>query len=227
MMSAAGNICCARGVWTAEQEFRMRVFSAIPGVAFVISLVFVLPVAATTINFDAQAQQRGGNLTGIPDSPITIGAATFFGGELRNAEVGLAADQTGVYASEGIFGSGETNPLVIQFSAPVDDFSVFVANGESTLNYTVSDNLGESMTAAITSFGGTTFSLPGGNLSEVYISSADTSAWNFAIDDVGFTPAPEPGLPGLMCGGLLFLIGLRLEKNTLKTGTVSGVPRKE
>ena len=38
------------------------------------------PAAATAIDFEAQATGRGGNLTGIPDSPLTIGIATFTGG---------------------------------------------------------------------------------------------------------------------------------------------------
>jgi hypothetical protein len=66
---------------------------------------------ASVINFNTQAADRGGNLTGIPDSPLPIGMATFSGGELLNAEVGLNVDQTGVYATQGLFGSGETNPL--------------------------------------------------------------------------------------------------------------------
>ena len=97
-------------------------------------LMGVSPAAAELINFDSQAVMRGGNLTGIPDSPLMISTAafisttvvftntaTFTGGELLNAEVGLNADQTGVYATEGLFGSGETNPLVIAFSAPVSN----------------------------------------------------------------------------------------------------------
>jgi len=45
--------------------------------------VAAAPATATVINFDAQAAGSGGNLTGIPDSPLTIGIATFTGGELR------------------------------------------------------------------------------------------------------------------------------------------------
>src|SRR5690348_11515592 len=101
-----------------------------PGLFFFLALaVAVAPATATIINFDAQATNTGGNLTGIPDSPLTIGIATFTGGELREGEVGLNADQTGVYATQGLFGSGETNPLTIAFASPVKDFSLFVANG--------------------------------------------------------------------------------------------------
>jgi hypothetical protein len=63
---------------------------------------------------------------------------------LREGEIGLNADQTGVYSSEGLFGSGETNPLVITFSSPVSGFSIMVANGDVAQSYTVADDLGDS-----------------------------------------------------------------------------------
>jgi hypothetical protein len=171
--------------------------------------------AASTIDFEAQAAGRGGSLTGIPDSPLTIGIATFTGGELLNAEVGLNADQTGVYATEGLFGSGETNPLTISFSAPVSGFSVFVLNGDDTRNYTVSDNLGDSITMSLPSagsLGAATFSLPGNGLTSVQITSGNTDVWDFAIDNVTFAQTvatPEPGSILLLVAGLILLIVLR------------------
>ncbi|HTU48629.1 MAG TPA: PEP-CTERM sorting domain-containing protein [Bryobacteraceae bacterium] len=174
-----------------------------------------LSVCATVINFEAQAANTGGNLTGIPDSPLTIGIASFTGGELRDGEVGLNANQTGVYASEGLFGSGETNPLVITFASPVSDFSVFVANADGAGSYTVSDNLGDSVTRSLASMGASgaaTFSLTGNGLTEVDITSFDTDAWNFAIDNVTFArstsiPAPESLL--LLGAGIILLAARR------------------
>jgi hypothetical protein len=170
-----------------------------------------VPAASATINFDVQAASRGGNLTGIPDSPLTIGIATFTGGELLTGEVGLRVDPTGVYASQGLFGSGETNPLVISFGKPVDSVSVFVANGENLGSYTVSDNLGALLTKSlppIGALGAATFDLPGDGLSTVFIMSSDTSAWSFAIDNVSFTQptsAPEPESVLLVIAGLLLV----------------------
>jgi hypothetical protein len=187
--------------------------------------VLMLPVAmalaavplagATTIDFEAQAASQGGSLTGIPDSPLTIGIATFTGGELRDAEIGLLADQTGVYASEGIFGSGETNPLVITFSAPVSGFSVYVANADDAENYTVSDNLGDSVTMlllSVSTSGAATFTLPGNGITTVDITSANSDSWNFAIDDVSFTEivsTPEPASFAMLGAGLLLFAGAR------------------
>jgi hypothetical protein len=177
-----------------------------------------LPATATAIDFEAQAANTGGNLTGIPDSPLTVGIATFTGGELRDGEIGLNADQTGVYASEGLFGSGETDPLVITFASPVSDFSVFVANGDDMQSYTVSDNLGDSATMLLASAGGlgaATFSLPGNGVTSVDITSANANAWDFAIDNVTFTAAsstPEPGSLLLLGTGLVLLAAVRRKR---------------
>ena len=174
-----------------------------------------LPAAAAVIHFEAQAANTGGNLTGIPDSPLGIGIATFTGGELRDGEIGLNADQTGVYASEGLFGSGETNPLVITFVSPISDFSVFVANGDDVRSYTVSDNLGDSVTMSLASAGGlgaATFSLSGNGITTVDITSANANAWDFAIDNVIFTAAtatPEPESLLLLVAGVVLLAAIR------------------
>jgi hypothetical protein len=164
----------------------------------VLASVTLLPLSATVIDFEAQAINSGGNLTGIPDSPLKIGIATFSGGELRQAELAINADDTGVYASQGMFGSGETNPVIITFDSPVSGFSILVANGDIAQSYTVSDDLGDSETLALTSAsnsGRAVFALSGTSISKVEIASANVTAWNFAIDSATFTPltpAPEP-----------------------------------
>lgn len=177
------------------------------------------PAFSEVIDFESQTVLRGGNLTGIPDSPLSIGIATFTGGELLRGEVGLNADQTGVYATEGVFGSGETNPLVITFSSPVNNFSVYVANGNDEETYTVSDNVGDSVTMSLASAseqGAALFSLPANSLTTVDITSADSNAWNFAIDNVTFdaaAPVPEPGPPLLLAAGLVLIAAVRRMKN--------------
>jgi PEP-CTERM motif len=183
------------------------------GAFLLFTLVAAGPARATVIDFEAEAGNRGGNLTGIPDSPLTIDGATFTGGELLSGEVGLNADQTGVYATEGLFGSGETNPLLIAFATPVQDFSLFVLNGDDARSYTVSDNLGESLTNSLPSaggVGGAMFSLPGNGITTVMITSANQDAWDFAIDRVSFnaaTPTPEPESLLLLGFGLTLLVG--------------------
>jgi hypothetical protein len=166
------------------------------------------PATASVIDFEAQAANRGGNLTGIPDSPLTIGIATFTGGELRDGLINLAVDETGIYASEGLFGSGETNPLVIAFATPVSDFSVLVANGDAqNQTYTVSDDLGDSVSFMLALSGSLNnaakaVALSASGITSVSISSANVSFWNFAIDNVTFNAVPEPMSLFLALGGL-------------------------
>jgi hypothetical protein len=166
------------------------------------------PATATVIDFEAQAANRGGNLTGIPDSPLTIGIATFTGGELRSGLINLPADETGVYASEGLFGSGETNPLVITFATPVSNFSVLVANGDAqNQTYTVSDDLGDSASVTLALSGSLnnaakTVALSASDIRTVSITSANVSFWNFAIDNVTFSAVPEPMSVSLVLVGL-------------------------
>jgi hypothetical protein len=197
-----------------KENLMIRFGVTLFGTFILLACATALP-AATSINFEAQACNTGGNLIGIPDSPLAIGIATFTGGELRDGEIGLNADQTGVYASEGLFGSGETNPLVITFASPVSKFSVFVANGDDVQSYTVSDNLGDSVTMSLASAGGlgaATFSLPGSGLTTVDLASANANAWDFAIDNVNFTPAistPEPKSLLLLAAGVVLLAAVR------------------
>ena len=183
--------------------------SLIASVSFCLLLTLVsAPASAGVIDFEAQAANRGGNLTGIPDSPLTIGIATFTGGELRDGLINLPADETGVYASEGLFGSGETNPLIIAFATPVSGFSVLVANGDSqNQTYTVSDDLGDSTNFTLALPGSLnnaarTVALSGAGITTVSITSANASFWNFAIDNVTFSPVPEPMSAFLALGGL-------------------------
>ncbi|MBV9265532.1 MAG: hypothetical protein JO061_05120 [Acidobacteriaceae bacterium] len=165
------------------------------GIALGLVLAVVAPgaFASTLIDFEAQATSAGSSFTGTPDSPLSIGVATFTGGELLNAEFGLA-DQTSVYASEGVFGT-DSNPITIQFSHPVDGFSLLVANGGNTDTFTISDNLGDKVTGSLASAGAggsQVFTLPGDGLSSVAITSSNVNGWNFAIDNVAFTETPEP-----------------------------------
>jgi hypothetical protein len=177
---------------------------------------------ATVIDFEAQAAGRGGSLTGIPDSPLTVGIATFTGGELLHAEINIPADQTGVYATEGLFGS-DTNPLVIHFAVPVNGFSVFIANGDSTQTYTLSDDLGDTTSvmlalSASISNSARTVSLAGDGITTVSITSANADFWNFAIDNVTFAAVPEPQSTLVVLGGLALMscCGRKLRSGVLK-----------
>ena len=174
----------------------------------ILLLAATAALSADTIDFEAETANAGGFLTGTPDSPLAIGVATFTGGELRRGEIGLIADQSGVYATQGVFGFGETNPLTILFAAPVSGFSVNVLNGDNTATYTISDDRGDSISASLPSAGSggaKIFSLPGVGIRSVDISSSNADGWNFAIDDVISVATPEPGPQLLLALGLLLL----------------------
>jgi hypothetical protein len=185
------------------------------GPGLLLALIAASPSVADVIDFEAQTAAVGGNLTGIPNSPLTIGIATFTGGELLTGEIGVSADQSGVYATEGLFGSGETDPLEISFASPVDDLSVYVVNVDDTQSYTVSDNLDDSVTISLPSandLGAATFSLPGKGITTVDITSADFTAWDFSIDNVSFTtttPVPEPASLLLLVAGFIPVVAQR------------------
>jgi hypothetical protein len=113
-----------------------------------------------------------------------------------------------VYATQGVFGFGETNPLTILFAEPVSGFSLTVLNGENTATYTISDDVGDSIGASLPSAGAAgskIFSLPGVGIRRVDISSSNGDGWNFAIDDVSSVATPEPGPQLLLALGLLLL----------------------
>ena len=192
----------------------MRQFVITSAIISVLCLGTGAPAVADVIDFETQAANAGGFLTGIPDSPLTIGIATFTGGELRQAEAGLPADQTGVYATEGLFGA-DSNPLTITFLTPVAAFSVLVANGDAqNQSYTISDNLGHTITKQLALSGAlsgsaATIALPGNGITSVAISSSNSNFWNFGIDNVTFTAAavPEPATLGL-CGAALVMLSL-------------------
>jgi hypothetical protein len=195
----------------------MRQFVISSAIISVLWLGTETRASADVIDFETQAANAGGFLTGIPDSPLAIGIATFTGGELRQAEVGLPADQTGVYGTEGLFG-GDSNPLTITFSAPVDGFSILVENGDAqNQSYTVADDIGGAVTKQLALSGAlsgsaATFALPGNDITSVTISSSNSNFWNFAIDNVTFTAAavPEPAtLAPVGAALLIFLACIR------------------
>jgi hypothetical protein len=183
----------------------------------VLYMTTILAVAAGTakadiINFEAQGAGAPSAFNGTLNSPLKIGIATFNGGQLLNNEAG-SVDETAVYASTNTnpVGGAYTDPLTIAFSQAVSSFSIDVTN-EFADSYTVADNRGGSQTKALALNTTQSFSLADSGITSVTIGSATKSFWDFAIDNVQFTPAvapvPEPSgllLLASVCGAFATL----------------------
>jgi len=182
--------------------------SAILGLVLAFSLART--ASATTIDFEAQGDSLQVFYTNA-DPPLAIDVATFTGGQVLNH---TQFGQTFVYGTAN-FCPGCTNPLDIDFSAPVDNLSVFVLNnmvdfnGPVAVNYTLADNSAHSVTFNITGGGGSTLLLPFSGILSATVTGAPNLAgeWNFFIDNVTFdtrvTAAPEPTSLLLIGSGLL------------------------
>ena len=186
----------------------------------VLYMATILAVAAGTvkadlIDFEAQGASAPSVFNGTLNSPLVIGIATFTGGQLLNNAAG-AADGTAVYGSTNLVSGGYTNPLTITFSTAVSSFSIDVINGLAD-SYTVADNKGGSRMLAVPFNTTQLFTLTDSGITSVTIESATKSFWDFAIDNVQFTPAvasvPEPSsllLLASMCGAFATLARRKL-----------------
>jgi hypothetical protein len=169
---------------------RLGLFMASAG----LMTILTASASATTVDFDAQAAGRNTSFDGILDSPLTIGIATFMGGELLNNEDG-GIDHSGVYGTEG-FGTagGYTNTETISFSQGVSGFSLLLTNNVAG-TFNVSDNLGDTETLVLDT-NPQTFSLAGTGITSVSIvQEGSGDNFDFAIDNVSFTTATAPAVP--------------------------------
>jgi hypothetical protein len=166
---------------------------------------------ADLIDFEAQGASAPSVFTGALNSPLVIGDATFTGGQLLFDE-NFSLDETAIYATTNFYGNtySYANPIVITFATPVDGFSILVISGVDN-SYTVADNLGGSTSSFLGELGSQTFSLPDAGIGSVTITSADDSEdypgiTDFSIDNVSFTPVPEPSSMAVawLGGGVLY-----------------------
>ena len=122
--------------------------------AFALSLMFACAVpsaaqaqAPTTIDFE---QFSGPPIfTPDPHPPLTVGIATFSGGQILRNTVGLPINASSVYGT--VTGCGNCqSTIAIAFARPIKDFSVLVMNGEGAeVSYTAVSSTGETQTKTL------------------------------------------------------------------------------
>lgn len=156
------------------------------------------------VNFDAQAQAVSAPdaFTGKLDSPLNIGSATFLGGQLLNNEI-YSTNTTGVYGTTSFVGNaGYMNPITVLFTSGVSDVSFDVTNNLDGL-FTVTTNLGESVSANLGFNTTRTFSLAGTGITSLTITQAG-SGFVYAIDNLSYNimATPEPNTMLLLGTGV-------------------------
>ncbi len=128
--------------------------------------------------------------TGI-QPPLTVGIATFSGGQILGATSNLPADRSPVYGT-AFFCPGCLPTLTINFSQKISNFSTFLLNGQLfTVTYTVQDDQGGSQTVSLVAnllSGAGTVMLSDSNITQVTITSNAGTEWDFFIDNVQFAP---------------------------------------
>jgi hypothetical protein len=129
-----------------------------------------------------------------PHPPLTVGIATFSGGQILRETSALPADQSSVYGTAPDCRDCQST-LTITFARPVKDFSTLVLNGlAEVVSYTVLSDSGETQTKTLSpnfESGADTFSLTAVGITSVAIrpSEPDPTFWDFFIDDVRFAEA--------------------------------------
>lgn len=185
----------------------------------------IVTANATTIDFEAQGASAPSSFTGVLNSPLSIGIATFRGGQLlRN--VSGAADTTAVYATTNFVSGAYLDPITIAFSQVVSNFSLLLTN-QLPDAYTLVDNNGVTTTASITSFNTSqTITLTDSGITQISIWETAPGTiplqapplWYFAIDNVSFTPSstpvPEPAKLLPLAGLLLSAVLIRRKSAT-------------
>jgi hypothetical protein len=152
----------------------------------------------------------------------TFGAvtATFTGGVILTNETSQTTDNTNVYATASFGDPTLTDPLVINFNQPIQNFQIDILNALAG-SYTMADNAGHSLDFSLATTGGSLategFAATGTQVTILFKGPAfGGTTFDFAIDNVTFdqplSSVPEPSTIPIIGAGLLALLRFRARR---------------
>jgi len=175
-------------------------------------MVTLLPAAAFAepITIDFESLPAGPRNFGPPPQTVIVSGATFSGGIILTDE-SASIDLTNVYATVNC--CDYSNPLSIVFDRAVSNLSLLVTNNVNAM-YTLADNLGHSVSLSTSAFNvPITLTLPFEGITAATITSTGVPGFDFAIDNVSFTPSaapvPEAGTMLLVGSGIAGMLRRR------------------
>jgi hypothetical protein len=188
------------------------------------ALLLAVSASASIIDFEDQPVGPSVFASAGPAQTLvyTFGTltATFTGGVILTNETAQTTDNSNVYATCSVC-SGDlslTNPLIVTFSAPVQNFQIDILNALQG-DYTIADNNGHFLTFNLATTGGSLATegfAASGNVVTITYDTAPT-AWDFAIDNVLFnqpltSTTPEPASLITLGSGLVLLLAVGFKK---------------
>ena len=193
--------------------------------ALLLSLGFNTRAHAVEVNFEDQpaGPSTFAATSSAPALNYNFGGgltATFTGGVILTNETSQTTDNSNVFATCNFCGGPTmTNPLVVTFSQPIQNFQIDILNAIAG-DYEVSDNAGNTDFFNLPTTGGSLqtvgFAATGTVVDIAYLNDAYNIAnsvygpgnWDFAIDNVTFdqplstSATPLPATLPLFAGGL-------------------------
>lgn len=179
---------------------------------------------ASIINFEDQPAGPSTFAAAGPEQTLvyTFGSvtATFTGGVILTDETSQTTDNSNVYATASFGDASLTNPLVITFNQPIENFQIDILNALAG-SYTMADNVGDSINFSLPTTGGSLqtegFAAAGTQVTIKFNGPpVDDANFDFAMDNVLFdqplTVAPEPSTIPMVAAGLLAILGIRLRR---------------